>query len=1387
LKYRILNNNSLEFFDATANNTGLIAANGTNLKISANNGVIELGDTASDVQVGTLGTAINWTFLGGGTIGSGGVNTLSMGQSGDTVNMNVTGVTYQYPSNLVRYTDITATNNKINITTQVPGSIILSLPNKPVVGQLSLTDNVPTSSNTTGTLTVAGGVGISGNVYSGTLNANVGFQLGSAANGTTPIQGTVKWSGAGASPGWFGIYDSAGGKYYGIATALPATISAIGGYYQGMGVSGTTSAAGSPIFGVLSNAQSGNGLGNTSLTVYGDAKVVTFRNTLDDNRGNANVTGNLTVGNTSAVYSSTSNTTGALIVTGGVGITGNLFMSAANNYFTTTTDSSYRLGWTDNYFQRSNLYGGMSVQGAFFSLDTTIYLAANRNFIVRGIISNDTGNNTVLFVPSSPVRLQNSAPSTSNTTGSLIVGGGVGVSGNIWVGGTNAGANGVYTDVLRYAANGLPWVMGSASGGGASLSGYAANTVIVANASGFLSNSNSFFLASNNAFITGNVTASRYNLTTTETALGLFAGTSQVGYGTAIGWYAGEVNQGYSSVAVGREAGSNNQGNDAVAIGNNAARSWQGAGAIAIGYTAGGSYQAAGSIHLNANTGYSAGDPAILNAGLYIDPVRNDTGNTANAVYYNRLTRELTYAPASNSTAALAIAQGVDNSQNVRIDFSNTRMTIIEGVDVTQNTNISNKLSLTGALNQTVSGNVTIGSDLIVTGNLTIRGNISSENVQSLSVADPLIKLGIGNYTSDTKDIGFAAHYNDGTNAHTGLIRDSGTKEYYLFQGYTPELDSNNNVIITDASFRTANLNALYVKGNVITGGTNFITVSGNTTANAPTITSAGSDADVSMNLVSKGAGSINFISSGAPVVTMASGSTPFGVIASPFIFSPTIPGAWAGKLTLPGSGTISIQTPDSSSMRFGTFGGTGAGAYSGNTQFEITHTGSAVNYLSISGNTTSNGPVLSAEGTDTNIDINIRPKGIGTVNVRSSGSSTYLNVTNPTALAILNVTASGSCTRSQIITFAPGNGSEANLLIYTTGLAGNPLATAKISSTTGKSTIQVEGGQSASINIITLGATSTATANLQIRSGIGGTFSGDAGILIYGKTNSLKLMHTGSSSGSRFDMGGDSPAGVGGDFATANITSSLVDGVSSLRIIGGNRADFKLSANGNAGGAGTSGYTSFDVESIGTSTNPVYANVSSTFGGVNVQILGAQAGGFAGFANMRMFARSTANLIIESGSSGTTPGASLKIFGSGAPAYANIGSTTSIGSQVNIISSLPSTSNTTGALVVTGGVGVSGNIYVGGTNAGANGIYADNLRYAANGLPWVMGSAGGGGASLSGYTANTIVVANSSGYLSNSNSFFTASNSAMFVTGQIYSNNQDVMVTSLMYSVAFG
>jgi hypothetical protein len=210
------------------------------------------------------------------------------------------------------------------------------------------------------------------------------------------------------------------------------------------------------------------------------------------------------------------------------------------------------------------------------------------------------------------------------------------------------------------------------------------------------------------------------------------------------------------------------------------------------------------------------------------------------------------YARTSANTASnnITILQGVNTTQNTRLSVvegglisanantvhlnslittNNTRISVIEGGLIsanansaylqgalnTANTNINTKFNSSGG---TITGSVTIAgnNDLIVTGNLIITGNISTQNVQQLAVADPLLVLGIGNYVSDTKDIGFAAHYNDGANAHAGIIRDSTTKEFYVFQGYTPEVDTTNNIDITNTTFRTANINTNYVKGNLI-------------------------------------------------------------------------------------------------------------------------------------------------------------------------------------------------------------------------------------------------------------------------------------------------------------------------------------------------------------------------------------------------------------------------------------------------------------------------------------------------------------------------------------------------------------------------------------------
>lgn len=123
-------------------------------------------------------------------------------------------------------------------------------------------------------------------------------------------------------------------------------------------------------------------------------------------------------------------------------------------------------------------------------------------------------------------------------------------------------------------------------------------------------------------------------------------------------------------------------------------------------------------------------------------------------------------------------------------------------------------------------GNVQIAGDLIVT------GNVTTTNVASVVVSDPLIYLAGNNYTSDLVDIGFAANYNDGTNRHTGLFRDASDGGLYkLFNNLTQELSGNNLIDVSDPSFRIATLNAYLTSSGLTTNGTN-IAITANSTVN---------------------------------------------------------------------------------------------------------------------------------------------------------------------------------------------------------------------------------------------------------------------------------------------------------------------------------------------------------------------------------------------------------------------------------------------------------------------------------------------------------------------------------------------------------------------------
>jgi hypothetical protein len=69
-------------------------------------------------------------------------------------------------------------------------------------------------------------------------------------------------------------------------------------------------------------------------------------------------------------------------------------------------------------------------------------------------------------------------------------------------------------------------------------------------------------------------------------------------------------------------------------------------------------------------------------------------------------------------------------------------------------------------------------------------------------------------------DVGFAANYNDtGSYAHTGFFRDATDGTWKLFDGYTPEPDSDLDIDVGHASFNFANLQVGNITATNITGG----------------------------------------------------------------------------------------------------------------------------------------------------------------------------------------------------------------------------------------------------------------------------------------------------------------------------------------------------------------------------------------------------------------------------------------------------------------------------------------------------------------------------------------------------------------------------------------
>lgn len=117
----------------------------------------------------------------------------------------------------------------------------------------------------------------------------------------------------------------------------------------------------------------------------------------------------------------------------------------------------------------------------------------------------------------------------------------------------------------------------------------------------------------------------------------------------------------------------------------------------------------------------------------------------------------------------------------------------------------------------------------------------------------------------------------------------------------------------------------------------------------------------------------------------------------------------------------------------------TGVNDTNGNELLKVTATASAVNELTLANAATGNGPTLSSTGDDTNIDINITPKGTGEVNVTNidviSGKVPFSTITSRAYASFSDVTdQTGSVSAATAVKFGTTEVTGAGITMVTDG-----------------------------------------------------------------------------------------------------------------------------------------------------------------------------------------------------------------------------------------------------------------------------------------------------------------------------------------------------------------
>jgi len=196
-----------------------------------------------------------------------------------------------------------------------------------------------------------------------------------------------------------------------------------------------------------------------------------------------------------------------------------------------------------------------------------------------------------------------------------------------------------------------------------------------------------------------------------------------------------------------------------------------------------------------------------------------------------------------------------------------------------------------------------------------------------------------------------------------------------------------------------------------VASAVNYLEAQGQITTGGPSLIATGSDTNVPLLLKTKGTGSVNFYTSGATLQFLV------GHVASAVNYLQVTGGATTAGVNFSAQGSdanifITYDTKGTEAHSFRT----NAGAQQ---QFRIAHTASAVNYLQVTGNTTTNAPEIRSNGSDANIALSIFTKGTGAISLRTDRDGTpatqFVVAHTASAVNYLQVTGAATANFPQI------------------------------------------------------------------------------------------------------------------------------------------------------------------------------------------------------------------------------------------------------------------------------------------------------------------------------------------------------------------------------------